>query len=88
MDDSERVRFIKIVGRDAQTVQITNPAVVEAGAHTWIPRKIWNDITPLYVGLEIYLPSDGDGDSADWRFTQRIIEAIRSCATDEPMEHP
>lgn len=44
--------------------------------HTIIPRTVWESTKYTYVGLEIYLPSAGDGDQADWKYGARIVENI------------
>jgi len=76
--DERRVRLVKIIAQDDTAARGEERGIAEVGARTWIPRKIWDDGRPLYVGLETYLPSDGEGEQADWRFALRMIDRIRS----------
>lgn len=73
------VRVIKIIapGRaESQTVIGSN---ADKGARTWIPRKLWDGSDCLYVGLEVYLTHEGDGEKADWLFTRDMINQIQDC---------
>jgi hypothetical protein len=50
----------------------------DGGARTRIPQAIWTAGSPLYVGLEIYLPLDRgarDGEA----LAQRLIACIQAC---------
>jgi hypothetical protein len=80
---TDAVRLIRILADGETRVSADGAGVVEAAAHTWIPRAIWDRTSPLYVGLEVYLPEAGEGGCRDWRFACGLIEAIRDCAGEE-----
>ena len=86
-NDSHPVRLIKIVGQSGPVGPDRN-ATVEAGARTWIPKKIWDDDNPLYVGLEIYLPAAGDGNASDWQFALRLIGVIHAFTHTQTHDTP
>lgn len=85
---NQTVRMIKIVDDGEPVVPERHQGIVAADARTWIPRRIWDDNRFLYVGLEIYLPDNGEGAPSDWEFALRLIELTRSCGTAEPGIHP
>ncbi len=64
----------------ARLIHIASPGdtspVGDASARTWIPQKLWCLDTPLYVGLEIYLPAPGDGEPEDWDYAAGLISEI------------
>jgi len=74
------VRLVKIIGQEEPVLRQGKSGIVDADARTWIPRKIWDDSSHLYVGLEVYLRTDGDGERDDWTFAWQLIELIDSCA--------
>ncbi len=76
-----RVRLIRIVSDRGAGSANVGASVAEADARTWIPSKIWLDAQPLYVGLEIYLPTGGAGEPSDWAFACRLIEEIQDCTS-------
>jgi hypothetical protein len=49
-------------------------------ARTIIPAEVWSSTALLFVGLEVYLPSQGMGAPADWRFAADLISDIIACA--------
>jgi hypothetical protein len=73
-----RVRVIGIVAGDETPSSAADGPRVTA-AHTWIPRKVWQDSRCTYVGLEIYLPDGHHGDEDDWRFACSLVRAIQAC---------
>jgi hypothetical protein len=85
-EQNQGYRLIRIVDDgDARAPTVTSDDAVQAEARTWIPRQVWDDHTPVYVGLEVYLgdgAEKGAGSENDWRYAQRMIHTIRSCATD------
>jgi hypothetical protein len=51
-----------------------------ASARTVIPPEVWSSAELLFVGLEVYLPSQGMGCPADWGFAAGLISDIIDCA--------
>lgn len=76
------VRLIRIIGDDEPTARPDDQGSVQASARTWIPQRVWLDVHPLYVGLEVYLVAEAAGDHDDWTFAKRLIDAIRDCHVD------
>lgn len=74
------VRLIHIISSDARGVELNDDRVADAKARTWIPSKISLSKSPLYVGLEVYLPTDSDGKEDDWKFAHTLISEIQACA--------
>jgi hypothetical protein len=74
LDDDEPVRLVKIVAPGEPLPRTGG----EAGARTCIPEAVWAGGPPLYVGLEIYLPDDGQPGEAE-RLAQRLIACIQDC---------
>ena len=79
------VRLIKIVASNQPFDPDSPDRNSVADAQTWIPSEVWRDAECTYVGLEVYLPDSAEGVEADWRFSRRLIEAIRAC-NDATME--
>jgi hypothetical protein len=79
----EAIRLIRIAADDESIAPEDDDRIVDASARTWIPRVIWDQASPLYVGLEVYLARAGEGARGDWQFARRVIEAIRSCAAEQ-----
>jgi hypothetical protein len=75
-----RVRLLRIVD-DGDPADASASASFEGTARTWIPRAVWRVRRPLYVGLEVYLTSEGDGDPSDRAFARRLIDLI--CTTGD-----
>lgn len=73
------VRLIRIVAPDENADAGAQHGRIEAGARTGIPPVIWGGGTPLYVGLEIYLPDDRGGIRAAEVLAHRLIDRIRRC---------
>lgn len=80
--DPDRVRLIEILGRGERLAQgAGNGGAVAAGARTWIPRAIWASSAPVYVGLEVFLKEDGEGDREDWQLALGVIGILVSCVS-------
>jgi diadenosine tetraphosphatase ApaH/serine/threonine PP2A family protein phosphatase len=75
-----RVRLLRIVD-DGDLADAHVADGFEGAARTWIPRVVWAARRPLYVGLEVYLTSEGDGDPSDRAFARQLIDLI--CATGD-----
>ncbi len=45
-------------------------------AHTVIPPEIWNAPTFDYVGIEVYLPCQGNGSPRDWELARWVIRTV------------
>lgn len=80
MNDLPEVRMIRIVADEEPVPTGSRGGSGEVGARTFIPRAVWAGEDPLYVGLEIYLPTTEASPGAAERLAQKIIDAIRSCA--------
>lgn len=77
----DRVRLIEILGRGERLERDNGRGgAVAAGAHTWIPRAVWDTRAPAYVGLEVFLKKEGGGDREDWQLALGVIGAIVACA--------
>jgi len=50
--------------------------------HTIIPRRIWDEPTYIYVGLEIYLQESGEGTPTDFEYATKLIHML-CLATDD-----
>lgn len=74
------IRLIHIMSPDSRGVELNDEKVADAEARTWIPSKISLSKFPLYVGLEVYLPTDSDGKEEDWEFAHLLISEIQACA--------
>lgn len=76
------VRVIKII-RDAEKsgVSAAKPEAWQE-ARTLIPDKVWNSPAFTYVGVEIFLTREGEGNRGDWRFAADLINAIRAVLCD------
>jgi len=72
------VRLVHIISPDARGVEHDGKGIAHAEARTWIPSKISLGKSPLYVGLEIYLPTDSDGKEDDWEFAKLLISEIQA----------
>jgi hypothetical protein len=81
--ETQAIRLIRIAADDESIDPDRANTIADATARTWIPRVIWDQASPLYVGLEVYLARAGEGARDDWQFACRVIEAIRSCAAEE-----
>lgn len=73
------VRLIRIVAPGEPADPQAQRGRVAAGARTSIPPVIWEGGRPLYVGLEVYLPEDGNGVSDAVALARHLIDRIRSC---------
>ncbi len=73
------VRLIKIVEPNTNTAVNSKDSIVDADAHTWIPREIWDDDRCTYIGLEVYLQQGNEGTEEDWQFARTLIENIQIC---------
>jgi hypothetical protein len=74
----KHVRLIKIL--DATTGRPDAcPPGLDAIAHTWIPRDVWETGPPLYVGLEVYTADEDAVRPEDAAFARAVIDAL----TDE-----
>jgi len=80
--DHDIVHLVRIVATGDRGVQQGGAGIADGAARTWIPPRIWQGRGPLYVGLEVYLPTDDDGYPDDWRFAHRLIDAMRACAPE------
>ena len=49
-------------------------------AHTVIPMSVWENEAFRYLGIEVFLPTAGAGQPADWTFARRLIEQSLACA--------
>lgn len=78
------IHLIRIASPGNQGTQSNGSSITDAEARTWIPPKIWLSLSPLYVGLEVYLTEDSDGNEDDWKFARLLIEEIRACAPGAP----
>ncbi len=60
-----------------------HPASPPAGpfGKTVIPAGVWDSNKFLYVGIEIYLACDGQGDAEDWSFARRLVLDTVRCAS-------
>ncbi len=76
------VRLVRIAADDGVGQAAGRPGLGEAEARTWIPPKVWLCDRPVYVGVEVYLQTENDGDAADWDFTCRLLEDIRACSSE------
>jgi hypothetical protein len=47
---------------------------------TVIPTGVWDSEDFLYVGLEVYLGQEGEGQEDDWRFARRLVRDTVACA--------
>jgi hypothetical protein len=74
------VRLVRIVPETEPAD--TRSDFADLDAHTFIPERLWTDASCLYVGLEVYLAREGDGEAPDWAYARRVIEAIRDCRGD------
>ncbi|MGD2118102.1 MAG: hypothetical protein PVG66_07075 [Chromatiales bacterium] len=75
---AQRLRGVRIVSEQHDESLSADVAAAETHAHTRIPEKVWNDPNCIYVGLEIYLVSEGDGVAQDWCFAADVIELVQS----------
>ena len=78
------VRLIRIISTDGRAVRLNGKSVADAKARTWIPSKMSLGRFPLYVGLEIYLPTENDGTERDWEFAHLLINQIQACTPHRP----
>lgn len=74
----EPVRLIRIVASDEPMPPASAGDGPDGGARTRIPQAIWTAGSPLYVGLEIYLPLDRGAREAE-ALAQRLIACIQAC---------
>lgn len=77
------VRLIKIIAQDEPAVPKDARSVTAWDARTWIPNAIWQGHRPLYVGVEVYLPTEGEGERADWDYARQVINRIACTHPDE-----
>jgi hypothetical protein len=77
--DFGRLRLLRIIDEHTPRAGGDRQGPAHADARTWIPRRVWLDVRPLYVGLEIYLAGDAAGEPDDWMFARRLIDTIRAC---------
>lgn len=81
------VRLVRILG-DHDPPDPADAGSLSAVAHTWVPRAVWEAERPRYVGLEVYLASDGRGAPEDWAFARRLVEIIRATRHDLAVPGP
>ena len=72
-DHSQAVRMFVITAVSSEAHAVSNDYPV---CHTIIPRAVWNSAQYSYVGLEIYLPDEGEGNPADWNYGAGLVESI------------
>jgi hypothetical protein len=70
------VRLVRITESGDSTRDIRP---VDCEARTSIPEVVWKTPSPVYVGLEVYLPDRQKPDEAA-RLAQLLINKIRACA--------
>ncbi len=75
----ENVRLVHIASTDERVEPSGSVSVADAEAKTWIPHRVWLGTSPLYVGLEIYLAANSDGEEEDWEFARMLISEIQTC---------
>lgn len=80
-----RVRTIHLVADtrgaiDPRQRPGADPTAPWAIARPEIPASLWAAAVPRYVGLEVYLQTEGAGQAADWLFAQALIETVVACA--------
>jgi hypothetical protein len=67
-----------------RTVQLTRDSLAVAqgatAARTVIPPEVWDSPDFLFVGLEVYLPTQGAGRQQDWAFAAGWVKQIIHCA--------
>jgi hypothetical protein len=71
----ERVRLIQITGSGESPSRAER---VDCEARTSIPDVVWRTPSPLYVGLELYLP-DRQSPNEATSLAQALIKKIRGC---------
>lgn len=69
------VRLVRITGTGESK---SEGKPVDCEAHTSIPEVIWRTPSPVYVGLELYLPDRGKTDKAT-SLAHALIAKIRAC---------
>ncbi|MGD9919029.1 MAG: hypothetical protein AB7U46_13505 [Paenirhodobacter sp.] len=81
--DRLNARLVRIAAPASGAETTPEPrGATDAAAYTWIPRKLWEGRAPLYVGVEVYLPRDGEGEDDDWSFGRDLIGEICACVSD------
>lgn len=73
------VRLIHIASANDRNERPIGESIADAEAKTWIPSEVWLKKSPLYVGLEVYLPTDDVGNEKDWEFAYTLISEIQAC---------
>nr|WP_321445142.1 hypothetical protein [uncultured Cohaesibacter sp.] len=43
-----------------------------------LPEDVWRARCPVYVGLEIYIQNEGEGQPEEWMFARNLVELVRS----------
>ena len=74
------VNLVRIIASNKRIARPDTASVADAQARTWIPPRIWLCTWPLYVGLEVYLTTDSDGQENDWAFAHLLIGTLLACA--------
>lgn len=79
LEPDDDVRLVRIVAEAEAATAGLEASTAQTGAHTVIPRELWDDPACLYVGVEIYLDREGDGGPGDWRYARDLIRTISRC---------
>jgi hypothetical protein len=73
------VRMVQLVDEEAQPAPASGPAPPWPMARPDIPEAVWNRAPPLYVGLEVYLREEGEGNEAEQALGRALLEAVADC---------
>ncbi|EXJ14187.1 hypothetical protein [Imhoffiella purpurea] len=74
-DLDAQVRCISLVS-DTRTASRISHLV----ARPEIPEAVWNRPNPIYVGLEVYLSTEGSGSQQERRFAESLIGCVADCS--------